>query len=268
MRVAALRSRWTGRFIMRLVLLPLVSVLVGGCGNGSPAPGELGAFQAGIQYEGSIAMEQPKLIELSAPLFPDSEVFQRFQDGSVYPTLSSAERLDLVDDSVRTFQELLPLCAAKHPAITLQVAGGPSLTAAEIAANYDEVARCAYEDYGAKPYWVPQHVNDVDICGRKLGADWRLPTEADVGAFAESDFEFFQTTLTAQPGNGWFPVHFYYSLDVYVQGSDGIVKLGNLAPQVDHVLPLPVSGGAITELYIGDGHPIGLRCLRLTTVTP
>jgi hypothetical protein len=256
--------------MMRLPLLPLVFVLAAGCGGGAPAPDGEGAFQAGLQYEGSIAFEggKPKGFELSAPLFPDILVFERFQDGSVYPTLSSAERIKLIDDNVRTFEELLLLCAATHPAIILQATGAPALTAAEIAANYDEVARCAYEDYGAKPYWIPQQVSDVDICGRKLGEEWRLPTEADVGAFAESDFSFFQATLTAQPGKDWFPVHFYYSLDVYVRGSDGTLELGNLAPQTDHILALPVSGGAVNELYIGDGRPIGLRCLRLTTDTP
>lgn len=254
---------------MRSILLVSMFALIAGCGDDSPAPAGDGAPQAGLQYEGLIASQQVRRqrIELSAPLFPDARVFQRFQDGSAYPSLSEAERLALIDD-VRTFEELLPLCAAKHPKIKLQVMGAPPLTLGQIVTNYDEVATCAYEDYGAKPYWVPQHVNDVDICGRKLGEDWRLPTEADVGRFDERDFAFFQATLTAQPGGDSFPVHFYYSLDVYVRGSDGTIKLGNLAPTDDHILALPISGQALNELYIGDGRPIGLRCLRMTAVTP
>jgi len=255
---------------MRLAVLASMFALVAGCGDGATVPAGEGPFLAGLQYEGSIAFQPAKRprIELSAPLFPDTKVFQQFLDGSVYPTLSDAERIALVDDDVRTFEELLPLCAAKRPAITLRAKGAPPLSAAQIAANYDEVARCAYEDYGAKPYWVPEHVNDVDICGQKLGAEWRLPKETDVGGFAESDFQFFQATLTAQPGKDWFPVHFYYSLDVYVRGTDGTLKLGDLAPQAQHMLPLPVSGSALNELYVGDGRPIGLRCLRVTIVTP
>ncbi|MDC3954793.1 hypothetical protein [Polyangium jinanense] len=260
---------------MRKGLLVSLFVLIAGCTQGPDEPGpnepveQDEAFHPGLQYAGAIAIGnagQPS-IELSAPLFPDSVVFQQFQDASLYPTLSDADRDALLDD-IRTFEQLVPLCAATHPAIKQQSPGGPPLTPAEIATNYDEVARCGYEDYGAKPYWVPEHVSDVDICSAKLGDDWRLPTEADVATLQESDFAFFQSTLAAQPGQDEFPVHFYYSLDVYVRGNDGALALGNLAPQTDHVVPLPVSGAAMNELYIGNGKPIGLRCLRLPSPAP
>jgi hypothetical protein len=257
---------------MRLALLASMFVLVVGCGGsgGGSSPDPSDDIDPGLQYEGSIALVQAneQVVELSAPLFPDATVFQIFQDATVYPGLSEAERLALVDDDVRTFGELLPLCAATNPAIKLQVEGDPPLTAAEIATNYDEVARCAYEQYGAKPYWVPQHVSDVDVCGRKLGLDWRLPTEADVNGFEEGDFKFFQETLTAQPGLDEFPVHFYYSLDVYVRAGDGSLALGNLAPDAEHVVPLPVSGSELDALYIGNGRPIGLRCVRVIPASP
>lgn len=248
---------------MRKNLLVSLFVLAAGCVESPSEPGEQdGAFHPGLQYAGAIAIGnagQPS-IELSAPLFPDATVFQMFQDPSAYPSLSDADRDALLDD-IRTFEELVPLCAPTHPAIKQQTPGGPPLTQAEIVTNYDEVARCAYEDFGAKPYWVPKHVSDVDICAAKLGADWRLPTEADIAALQESDFAFFEATL-ALPGQDAFPVHFYYSLDAYVRGADGELALGNLAPQTDHVVPLPVSGAAMNELYIGNGKPIGLRCLR------
>jgi len=247
-------------------------VLLAGCAGGPGAPAEAqgeAEFQPGLQYAGAIGLGQPgeEHITLSAPLFPDARVFQQFQDGSVYPTLGSAERAALLDD-VYTFGDLVPLCAPTYPAIKQQSPGGPPLTPAEIATNYDEVARCAYEVYGAKPYWVPQHVNDVDICALELGEAFRLPTEADVLAFEESDFAFFQVTLADQPGQDTFPIHFYYSLDVYVRGNDGALALGNLAPGTDHVVPLPVSGDAMNELYIGNGRPIGLRCLRVQSPAP
>lgn len=250
---------------MRLAPFAALFLIVAGCGGETTGPINQGTAQSGLQYDGAIALpaDDAQRTELSAPLFPDATVFQQFQDAGVYPTLSSAERDALVDDDVRSFEELLNLCAPSHPAITLQTDG--PLTADEIAANYEAVARCAYDDYGAKPYWVPQHVDDVDICGRKLGDGWRLPTEADVAAWQESDFEFFQDTLTL-PESEAFPSYFYYSLDIYVRADDGTIALGDLAPETQHVLPLPVSGAALDALYIGDGHPIGLRCVRQTSV--
>ncbi|HVK64073.1 MAG TPA: hypothetical protein VM694_06360 [Polyangium sp.] len=255
---------------MRRGILFSLFVLVAGCAETPGTPQQQNeAFQPGLQYAGAIATGNAGApgIELSAPLFPDARVFQMFQDASVYPALSEAERAALLDD-VYTFAQLVPLCAPTHPGIKQQVPGGPPLTQAEIADNYDEVARCAYEDYGAKPYWVPQHVSDVDVCAAKLGEDWRMPTEADVSAFDESDFAFFQATLAAQQGQDSFPLHFYYSLDVYVRADDGALALGNLAPQTDHVVPLPVSGAAMSELYLGNGQPIGLRCLRVESPAP
>jgi hypothetical protein len=241
-------------------------MLVAGCGGTVTDPTGDGTAQSGLQYDGSIVLppDAAQSLELSAPLFPDATVFQQFTDASVYPSLSSADRVALVDDDVRVFEDLLTLCAPTHPQIKLRAANDPPLTAAEIAANYDEVARCAYEEYGAKPYWVPHHVDDVDVCARKLGEGWRLPTEADVAAWQENDFEFFQDTLTL-PQSGQFPSYFYYSLDIYVRANDGTIALGNLAPQTQHVVPLPVSGADLDALYIGDGHPIGLRCVRPTS---
>jgi len=43
--------------------------------------------------------------------------------------------------------------------------------------------------------------------------------------------------------------------------------LFNLAPATEHVLPLPVAEDALDALYLGDGHPIGLRCLGTTSTT-
>ncbi len=242
-------------------LLPSLSfalALAVGC---SSAPTDI--VPSGLQYSGAVVPPQGDAawLELSAPLFPDAVVFQQFQDPSLYAGLSDAERVALIDDDVRVFEDLLTLCAADYPAITLQTEGGPALDSEQIKANYDEVARCGYELYGAKPYWVPHHVSDVDVCARKLGADWRLPTEDDVLSWTEDDLQFFQDTLTV-PDNGEFPEHFYYSLDIYVRASDGSLALGNLAPGADHVTPLPVSGADLDALYIGNGRPIGLRCVR------
>lgn len=222
-----------------------------------PPSGESSA----LTYSGSI-LPPGAPYELSAPLFPDMIVFQRFQDGSRYPATTAAETQKLLDDHVKTFDQLLVLCAPVDSRIKLRADGDPPLTLEQIRINYDAVARCGYEKYGAKPYWVPQMVADHDICARKLGPDWHLPTAADIGSLSESDFKLFSDTLTALPGADWFPVQWYYRLEVYARDAMGALALGNLAPAATHVSPLPVSGAAMNALYLGDGKPIGLRCFR------
>jgi len=232
-----------------------------------PTPGEAPPSSSGVglQYSGSVITEVnpsgPK-VELSAPLFPNITVFQRFSEPSRYVGTTEAERLRLVDDEVKTFEQLLSLCAAEYPTITLRTASAPPLTLDQLRANYAAVARCGYDKYGAKPYWVPQMVSDIDICARKLGASWHLPTAAEIGALDEASFKLFESTLTALPGSDWFPVQWYYRLDLFARQSDGTLALGNLAPGATHLSPLPVGGSAMNVLYLGGGKPIGLRCMR------
>jgi hypothetical protein len=68
---------------MRSTLLAWLVVSSVGCSDGVA-----GVSQPGLQYEGSIISSPTRTPELSAPLFPDSRVFQRFQDPTVYPTLT------------------------------------------------------------------------------------------------------------------------------------------------------------------------------------
>lgn len=222
---------------------------------------------SGLQYDGSITSALSTSrdpVGLSAPLFPDAIVFQRFQDPKVYPTTSATERERLIDDDVRSYEQLLLLCAGDYPQIKLRNPGDPPLTTDELRTNYDAVARCAYAKYGAKPYWVPEHVDDVDPCARKLKGGWHLPTEADIAALGDADFKLFADTLTAVPGPGkdWFPVEYYYRLEIYARGGDGTLRIANLAPGVPHIGPLPVSGDARNALYLGNGRPISVRCMR------
>jgi hypothetical protein len=203
-------------------------------------------------------------IELSAPLFPDMRVFQKFQAGagdggtSAYAQTTTQERIDLVTQDVKSFPELLELCAPKYPAIKLWSPGDPPLTASEISANYDAIASCGYLEYGAKPYWVPQHVSDVDMCGLKLGADWRLPTEEDLAGLTEADFTFFADILSAQPAKGSFPSHIYYNLETYIRGTDGSLKLGDFSPGSQHVRPLETTDLEMLYFYSA------VRCIRVT----
>lgn len=220
---------------------------------------------SGLQYEGAIATPAKTggtRVLLSAPLFPDMVVFQRFQSAGPYDATSPAERLQLIDDDVKTYDELLVDCAPTHPSIKLRASDDPPLTLAELRTNYDEVANCGYRQYGAKPYWVPQYVSDVDICAAKLGDAWHLPTESDIGSLTEADFQMFSDTMTALPGMTLFPVEWYYRLQIYAQMSDGTLALGDLDPASTHLSPLPVPDSELGQLYLGDGKPIGLRCFQ------
>jgi hypothetical protein len=223
------------------------------------------AITSGLQYGGAIATPAKTdgaRFQLSAPLFPDMVVFQQFQGVGVYEGTSPEERLRLIDESVKTFDDLLTACAPTYPSIKLRQPGDPPLTSAELRTNYDEVANCGYRQYGAKPYWVPQYVSDVDICSAKLGSTWHLPTESDIGGLADSDFQMFSDTMTVPTGNTSFPVEWYYRLKVYVRAADGSLSLGDLGPANTHLTPLPATGADLGQLYVGNGQPIGLRCFQ------
>lgn len=231
----------------------------------TPAVGDqpVGEVSSGLQYSGAIATPTTTdraRLQLSAPLFPDMTVFQRFQGSGVYDATSATERLRLIDENVKTFDTLLTDCSPTHPNITLRASGDPPLTIDQLRTNYDEIANCGYQKYGAKPYWVPAYVSDIDICAQKLGPTWHLPSEADILGLTDADFQMFSDTMTALPGKDSFPVEWYYRLQVYVRAADGSLSLGDLGPASTHVSALPVPSAMLGELYLGNGNPIGLRC--------
>jgi len=218
------------------------------------------AAVAATAYAGGAVVKQR--IEISAPILPNMIVWQ-YKGGAGYPG-TPAERLALVTDSTYSYEFLLASCAPNYPIVL--AAPGQQLSKVEIEANYDQVSRCAYERFGAKPYWVPKILNDLDVCATKLGAGWRLPTEADLATFTEADYQFFKDTMSIGQGADWFPRQFYFSLDLYVRGNDGTLRVGNMTPGVQHVSPNPV--GSLTQLHVGDGRPVGVRCVRTTTYMP
>jgi len=202
-------------------------------------------------------------VEVSAPILPDMVVWQH-KGGAGYPA-TQGDALALVTDTTYSYQFLLNHCATSYPSIVL-AAAGLILTTEQLQTNYDQISRCAYDQYGAKPYWMPQILNDVDVCAVKMGAEWRLLAEADLATFTEADYKLFQDTMTLAQGADWFPRQFHFSLDVYVRGIDGQLKHGDLTPGAQHVNPLPVTD--LKELYVGNGRPIGVRCVRVTMVPP
>jgi hypothetical protein len=231
---------------------------------------QTGAPRTGLQADGSLAFALTGAVEgaLSAPLIANMVILQHYPGANYPPT--EADRLDLVRRAVYSFDKLLPACQPKYPRIKLPVAGGPPLTPEELATNFNEAARCSYYEYGAKPYWIPQLLYDVDLCARLLGRGWRLPNHVDLGRFSDADRRQLQDTLTGiakfDPLNG--SMHswgvFYFSLKLYAHAADGTIGYGDLNPGAgDRVAPLPVSGAGLKELLIdGKGNNAALRCIR------
>jgi hypothetical protein len=203
-------------------------------------------------------------IEISSPIFP--RVLVLYASEGVHFPATLDDEITLAHDASITFDSLLTSCAATHPAITL-ASGAHTPTSAELAANYNEVAECAYTTYTVKPYWIPQLVDDVDICGSELGAGWRLPTEADVASMTEESFTFIADTLTstadAKLGASFWGT-FYFSLSIFVRAGDGSIQKADLSPgQSTRIVPLSAVGDARKSHYEGG---VSLRCIRRTTI--
>ena len=203
-------------------------------------------------------------IEISSPIFPRVLVLYA-SEGVHFPATLGGE-VALAHDASLTFDTLLTACAATHPAITL-ASGAHTPTPAELATNYNEVAECAYTTYTVKPYWIPQLVDDVDICGTELGAGWRLPTEADVAGMTEDSFTFIADTLTstaeAKAGASFWGT-FYFSLSIFVRAGDGSIRKADLSPgQSPRIAALSVAGDAMKSHYEGG---VSLRCIRRTAL--
>jgi hypothetical protein len=195
-------------------------------------------------------------VEISAPILPRTSVIY-----APFPTSLDGEKA-MAHDAALLFDWLLPQCAPLYPTITLAPADGSVLSQTQLATNYDQVGLCAYQQYVAKPYWIPKLVDDVDICGSEMGPGWRLIGEADLASLTAADFQNLADTwdLTAIGGNG---LGFFYStLAIWVRAADGTIQAGTLAPGVSgsRVTPLP-PGISPTDHYEGS---LGLRCIRRT----
>jgi hypothetical protein len=222
----------------------------------------------------STAAQAVEIVEVSAPIFPRTPVLYA-QEGANYPSTQAA-RESLVTNASLTFDELLQACAPQYPGISLQNGNGNgngnggngNLSQQQLAANYQLVAQCSYEQYTAKPYWIPQLVSDVTICEQELGPDWHLLTEADINGFSPQDFQFFQNTLTDASnagGNTSFWGFFYFGLKVFIRAADGSIQQGDLTPGVSvRVAPLTYPQGWTAQQHYEGG--LALRCIRRTQV--
>jgi hypothetical protein len=242
----------------------VVFLTAAGC-DSTTADRESGAApeMAGLQSSGSIAylstvVEAPpsdptagqrEWVELSAPLLPD---WDKLYEG--LPSTLEGERA-LAESATFTFTQLLTECAEAYPAITLM-----PRTTAELAANYDAVARCAYETRSSKPYWIPKLLADVDVCRMKLGAGWRLLSEDDLGTFTPDAYRFLRDTLAPSADGAPWAVN-YFGLDVWVRTDEGSIGIATLDPEV--------TGNRVAQRDLGDEatalqRPVALRCIRRT----
>lgn len=165
-------------------------------------------------------------IEISAPLFPKVPVLYAHQ-ADAYPADSEGQ-LALASEALMSFPWLRGACADLGYSIVEE--GDVPLSADETIKNYNEVARCSYEQFTAKPYLIPQLVSDVDLCASTLGEGWRMPTEAEVLAFPPEVFTTAAEVLTVAAGSEPSWGSFYFSLAVYVLGDSGQLRIANFHP--------------------------------------
>jgi hypothetical protein len=210
---------------------------------------------------GPRATEAPlEKVEVSAPILPRVLVLYA-AEGIKFPATAEAQTA-LAHDAALTYEFLLQECPAKYPGIVVPGPGEPPTTPAQNTANFEAIATCSYQEYTAKPYWVPALVDKVDICGNELGAGWHLPTEDEVNGFDQADRQQVATALATPNASGFFG-NFYFSMSVWVRGKDGGLRVGDLSPAATtRVWDLPVPSTSTTHFEGG----IALRCIRRTPV--
>ena len=232
----------------------MVTTLVA-CGARLDDPRNVGGpAKAALTVSGAVAVESAEhgRFELSLSILP--RVFGKGlyrYEGTSYPSTDAA-RTAVVDEVAFTYPQLERECAGLHPGkIVLAKDGGPALSAETLGKNIEALFDCAYVDFGIKPYWIPRLVVDADVCGRKLGAGWRLPTAGDFASWTESE----RSAIAAASS-----VELFNSRILYVRGTDGSAQLGNLVTgEVG-----PITGAGLS--YAGDTYHYeggaALRCLR------
>jgi hypothetical protein len=260
------------RSITAFVAAASLTAALAACGGATtPKPSSM---KASFLYDGSTRITAtttagPASIEISATLFP--KTFNGTEglyahEGPNYPK-SYAEAVEVVRNASMPYAELLKQCAASHTEIVIQ-ASGQTLTDQQLSANLEAVLNCAYEDFSIKPYWIPQLIDDVDVCAVVLGEDWRLPTEADLAAFSDPAREAFAEASRIEISlNG--------GLDVYARGADGQLRRGSMEPGVHSLSAIEYPLGRDAQYhYEGcgfsgcNGRTIGLRCMRTGDVIP
>lgn len=255
-------------------------IVLATCGGGT-TPEDL---KASPLYDGTLKITAttsagPARIEISAGILPMLADFKGTptaaedglysHEGPNYPK-TYAEAVEVVRRASIPYAELLKRCAALHSEITVEVPG-QTLTDEQLWANLEAVWNCAYLDFGTKPYWIPQLIEDVDVCAVVLGEGWRLPSEADLAAFSDAARQVFveAARIELALNNG---------TDIYARGADGKLRRGSMQPGVRTLsaieYPTWQASDGSKYHYEGNGSSggtqgsIGLRCVRAEGLIP
>ena len=172
-------------------------------------------------------------LTISAPLFPRSQVLYDIETPNYPETPTAVEEWLDTHDVIYSFEEMLDYCSTIDPyAAEIRLPAEGELSTEDIINNYHAVASCSYDEavgFESKPYWIPQVIIDVNVCGNELREGWTLMTEAFVLSREPSFFEALADTHTAED-EGTDHASFYFSLAVFVVGDAGGLKVATLEP--------------------------------------
>jgi len=173
-------------------------------------------------------------LTLSAPLFPRHTILEALEAPNYPANPETVAEFLATNDPIYSFEEMLLFCSERPPYsadITLPTEGR-EMTDEEIAMNYHIISLCTYDEeigFHSKPYWIPQIIIDVDICATELGEGWALMTEEFVASRDDAFFQTLSDTHYAED-TGIDHASFYFSLAVFIEGTDGSLKVANLQP--------------------------------------
>jgi hypothetical protein len=215
-----------------------------------------------MMYDGSTRVTGttsagPASLELSAPILPKVFVENNglyAHQGDAYPKTHD-EEVQVVRDAAMPYLTLLEQCAQLHLDIVVP-SPDASLTAAQFSANNDAIFNCSYDDFGIKPYWIPQLVDDVDICAVVLADGWRMPTQADLDAFTDPARDAYWALACNDV---------YASADIYVRANDGRLASASILSGDRTVTPLELPPEQWKEHY--ESSP-AVVCVRAGDVIP
>jgi hypothetical protein len=196
--------------------------------------------------------------ELSAPIVPCVLALNR--DGFYPPEREAREHM--ADEASLPFSYFQQACAERYPIARPEA--GKALTSEQARDNYASVARCSFETHYGKPYWVPQLLDDVDLCARELGSSWQLPTNESLAHFNARHRELLVQALRDVPYGGG-----YNSLVLYARDAAQRLTVLDFGP------PQAQGNGRMNPVRLGNDRKqpfqaprIALRCVRKSGSLP
>ena len=247
-------------------------------GNGEPIAGML---DVQLLYDGGLFSEQlTKDVYLSAPIFPLTALYKGNEGKKNFPT-EGPELAQFAERAHISYLQVLETCSELPDygdRITLLSPGGAGLSPDVIARNYVAVAECLSQKIKTKSEYMPEIINQVDICSLHMGPNYRMLHESDLESIPDQFYTQARSILakvealsnpdTKKEKNGLF----YFSMASFIRGADGALKVANLYPDASQrILPLPKKVDLLKRLKgqvvdVGNGATkevaITLRCIN------